>query len=251
MGEFVTSPKSEVLGASVNSFGKTMASHVVEYYLSQGKSGLSIAILNSMQSRYLVNPILFLARGKTVGPPLLMIPPAAEDESTAKLIYLEGKPKGILCYNLTATQQVAPKLICLYFEISKEVGNLYSFDISNDVSILQERSVLSVLKSLTSEKVIGRNLVYEPYGLQIVAITQMTTGDNAELFLEVKDSPKVQSIVFKRQLVSALAMGLAGGVVSALTNAAKKYFTKKYGTILTLENLSNDEAPFVLYDPIW
>ena len=75
---------SEISDSSVKSVGKAMASTVVEHYMSQVESGLSIAILNSMKDRYLVNPRMFLSRGKTVGPPLLMIPPAAKDQSEAK-----------------------------------------------------------------------------------------------------------------------------------------------------------------------
>ena len=231
-----------------------MASTVVEYYMSQVESGLSIAILNSMQSRYLVNPRLFLARGKTVGPPLLMIPPGAKDQNEAKLIYLEEQPKGILCYEcLTATTPAKSKLICLYFRIAKKEGNHYDFATSNNFKILEETSVVNELQSLISAKTSGRNLVTKRPELQIVTITQMTTGDNAQLFLEVKDNfPVVQSIGFqKREFFTALAIGMAVGVASTLVTAAKKYMEKNYGTILTLENLSNSEVPFILYDPIW
>ena len=253
VGELVTSATSKISGTSVTNWGKTMASSVAEYYMSQVESGLSIAILNSMQSRHLVNPRLFLERGKTVGPPLLMIPPGAKDQSEAKLIYLEESPKGIICYEcLTATPPVRSKLICLYFRISNKVGNVYRLTTSDNVNILDETSVVKVLNSLTSEGTSRMNLVSKRPELQIVTITQMTTGDNARLFLEVKDNfPVVQSIVYKREFVSALAIGLAGGVASALANAAKKYLAKKYGTIITLENLSNNEVPFILYDPIW
>ena len=72
--DFLTSKMSKISDTSVTSFSKTMASSVVGYYMSQVESGLGIAILNSMRSRVLVNPRLFLARGKTVGPPLLMTP---------------------------------------------------------------------------------------------------------------------------------------------------------------------------------
>ena len=82
-------------------------------------------------------------------------------------------------------------------------------------------------------------------------ITQMTTGDNTRLFLEVKDKPMIQSGVLKRELMTAVAVGLVGGAASALASAAKKYIATKYGTILTLENLSNNNDAFFLYDPIW
>ena len=135
----------------------------------------------------------------------------------------------------------------------KPRDNQYNFTTSNNLKILEEASVVNKLESLISGKTAGRNLVIERPELQIVTITQMTTGDNAQLFLEVKDNfPTVQSIVFqKREFLTAVGIGLAVGVASSLVTAAKKYMAKKYGTILTLENLSKGEPRFILYDPIW
>jgi hypothetical protein len=249
----ITSATSKISGSSVSSLGKTMASAAVGYYMSQVESGLSIVILNSMMTRYLVNPKLLLLNGKTVGPPVLMIPPAAKDQSEAKLLFLEHYPQGILCYQLlSSTKQEALKLVCLYFHASAGKRNQFSVTTSDNLDILKETSVKTVLNTLTSDKTIGENMVLSPSGLQVIAIAQMTTGDNARLFFEIKDSFNlIQSTVLKRELVSALAVGLAAGAASALVSAAKKYLTTKYGTILTLDNVSNNNDPFILYDPIW
>ncbi|CAB4033663.1 Hypothetical predicted protein, partial [Paramuricea clavata] len=249
---FITSATSKISGSSVSSLGKTMASAAVGYYMSQVESGLSIVILNSMSTRYLVNQKLFLLNGKTVGPPVLIIPPGAKDQSEAKLLFLERCPQGTLCYELlSSTTQAKLKLVCLYFYASAGEKNKFSVTTSDDLNILKETSVKTVLETLTSDRTIGENMVLSPSGLQFIAIAQMTTGENARFFFEIRDNFNlIQSTALKRELVSALAVGLAVGAASALVSAAKKYMATKYGTILTLDNVSNNNDPFILYDPI-
>ena len=254
IGTVIKYLSSKISGNSVRTASKTMSSAAVGYYMSQVPSGLSITILNSMESRYLVNPRLFLVQGKAVGPPMLIIPPRAKDQNDAKLLFLEKNPKGILCYELWTDTKTATKLICLYFLAVDKKELEYDLITSNDLSILQEKDVikeLTSLKSISADKTIGENSVYEDEAERIDMITQMTTGDNTRLFLEVKDKPMIQSVVLKRELMTAVAVGLVGGAASALASAAKKYIATKYGTILTLENLSNNNDAFFLYDPIW
>lgn len=250
--DLLSSAQSKISDSSVNSLGKTMASSVVGYYFSRVASGLSIAILNSMQSRTLANPKLLLLKGKTVSPPLLMIPPGAKDQSEAKISFLEEEPQGLLCYDSFTTSDDL-KLVCIYFRVSgKEMPQHAVTTAAYNLDILNEATVAAQLNTLTTNRNIGENSVTERNDLQIITISQMTTGENARLFLEVKDSfPAIQSAVLKRELVSAMASGLAGGVATSLISAASNYFAKKYGTILTLENLSSAGDPFTLYDPIW
>ena len=125
----------------------------------------------------------------------------------------------------------------------------------DDPSIFNENYVKAEMASLISAKTAGENKIVDGEDLQIQTIAQMTTGDNARLFIEVRDKLVLQqSMVLKRELVtlaSSLAIGLAGGVASALATAANKYLATKYGTILSLENLSKENDPYTLFDPIW
>ena len=206
-----------------------------------------------MSTRDLINPKLYLVKGYTVSPPPLRIRAFTNaDERFTKVAFIESarkfslqnKPKGVLCYNCPSDVGLK-KMICVHFDVNIQK---FGFTVQLVTDFYDEKS----FKGLYFDKIQFMSSAAAPFGmflraklteLGVVIIAQMTSSKNARLFLEVQDIVALNS--YKRD-VTAIAMAAAGAAYT-IGSAAWSYFTAQEGTILTLENESSQEEPFMWY----
>ncbi len=258
----IATASAKITEESVKSTTKSVSSSMAKFYLSRGEAGLTISITNSMStSRDLVTPKLYLAEGFSINPPPLRIRHAANaNERYTHTMFMDGKPKGVLCYECPGAGQnsqsnnAVPELICLYFNwVEKTYG--VSFQAAESKDWLNEERLIQLYsdnKPVISAKETGQYFAIRDNfkRLNVLIIAMMTTGKNARLYFEIQDPPSTPAS--KREVITATTLGI--GVLTAapsIAMAAYRYFSAEQGTVLTLENLSNQDDPFVLYDPIW
>lgn len=236
---------------------KTFASAVAKQYFTRVTSGCTIGITNSMSTRDLINPRLYLVKGYTVSPPPLRIRAFTNQNErftkvafieSARKLSLQNKPKGVLCYNCPSDIGTK-KMICIHFDVNSQT---FGFTVQLMTDFYDENSFNKLyLKNIqlmsSAAAPFGMFLRAKLDELGVVIIAQMTSSKNARLFLEVQDIVALNS--YKRE-VSAIAMAAAGAAYT-IGSAAWSYFTAQEGTILTLENESTEKEHIILEDPIW
>lgn len=251
------------VGTFTVGFTQTITAFLLEDYMSQTSYTLTIKIFNNMKGRSMVNPVMYLANGKTVKPPMLFIHHKETEEGNventeiAKIVGDKNEIKGFLCYQINASRTaVERKSMCIGFDVTKSDNKFLAFTtaISNTIEMIYENLRLEMTMASARQK--GKSILQSSNTLKIAVSIQMTTSKNALIYARMDNSNDIdifQSALAKRELVilGSVVLGAVTGITGTLAQAAYRYLKTDDGTVLAIDNLSKDSDPFVLYDPEW
>jgi hypothetical protein len=204
--------------------------------------------------RDLVSPKLYLTQGFSINPPPLRIRHVINpNERNSHAIFMDGEPSGVLCYECPQTGQTSlPQLFCLYFDWKEKAYNVIFEPVRGSVNAIFLTSLHTKMKPGISTRETGKYFGFTDDNnlLNVLVIAMMTTGKNARLYVEIQD--RTSAHAWKREFFTlSTVAAIATAVLPAVGMAAYRYYKAERGTVLTLENLSNQLDPFVLVDPIW
>jgi hypothetical protein len=251
---------AKITTESVTSAAKSATSTLARFYLARGEAGLTITIVNNMTTeRDLVSPKLYLNQGYSINqPPLRIRDRTKPNDGKTHAIFMEGNPAGVLCYECPRAGQTSqsdgdPEHICLHFNW-KDKGYNVAFDPPNgavdEASLKQHFGSLPFITTRETGRYFGFKDDKKPLNVWVIAM--MTSGKNPRLYFEIQDRTSTSTHAWKREFFTlATVATIATAALPAVGMKAYAYYKAERGTVLTLENLSNQLDPFVLIDPIW